>query len=199
MKTYVATTNPGKLVELHAIFAGSALELETYAAYREVEETAPDYAGNARLKARALHEQLCEAGIAAAVLADDSGIECEALGGRPGVLSARYKPGLSWPQRLDALLMEVGTHDVNRRGCAFVCAMALGLPDGSVLEGFGEVRGTLAYEPRGEHGFGYDPVFYYEPLGKTFGEIPETLKNQLSHRYNAAQSLLQALSAQHAV
>ena len=199
MKTYVATTNRGKLVEMNAIFAGTILELDTYAPYREVEETAPDYAGNALLKARALQGQLLKEGIKAAVLADDSGIECEALGGRPGVLSARYMPGLSWPERLDALLMEVGKHDVNRRGCAFVCAMALVLPDGTVVEGFGDVRGTLAYEPRGEHGFGYDPIFYYEPFGKTFGEIPEALKNQHSHRYNAAQSLLAALNAQQAV
>ncbi len=177
---------------MREIFARSPLELDVYAAYGDVEETADNYAGNAMLKARALHEELRVVGIEAAVLADDSGIEVDALQGRPGVLSARYAPGATWPQRLERLLNEVGDCPDEERGATFVCAMALLLPDGREIEGSGEVRGRLTREVAGRNGFGYDPVFYFAPLGKTFGEIPEEEKNRLSHRYNAAQSLLQA-------
>lgn len=159
-----------------------------------MEETAPNYAANALLKALALFDQLREAGITAAVLADDSGIEVDALDGAPGIFSARYAPGATWPQRLARLLTEVGEATPQaERGCKFVCAMALILPDGRQVEGYGEVAGFLTREPTGAQGFGYDPVFYYPPIGKAFGEIPEAQKNRLSHRYRAAQSLLEAL------
>jgi XTP/dITP diphosphohydrolase len=159
-----------------------------------VEETALNYAANALIKALALFEQLREAGIKAAVLADDSGIEVDALDGAPGIFSARYAPGVSWPQRLRTLLDEVGDATPQaQRGCKFVCAMALILPDGRQVEGYGEVAGFLTREPVGGEGFGYDPVFYYPPVGKAFGEISEAEKNRLSHRYRAAQSLLGAL------
>ena len=196
LKTYVATKNEGKLTELRQIFAGSGLELETYPAYRDVEETAPNYAANALLKAHALAEQLREAAVHGAVLADDSGIEVDALNGAPGIFSARYAPGKSWPQRLRMLLDEVGdATPQERRGCKFVCAMALVLPDGRNLEGYGEVAGFLTRAPAGTHGFGYDPVFYHPPSGKAFGELPAHEKDRLSHRYRAAQALLEALRA----
>lgn len=196
LKTYAATKNGGKLAELQTLFAGSELDLDTYPAYRDVEETALNYAANALLKAVALAEQLHEAGIRAAVLADDSGIEVDALDGAPGIFSARYAPGKSWPERLRMLLDEVGdATPAPRRGCKFVCAMALVLPDGRNVEGYGEVAGFLTREPAGTHGFGYDPVFYHPPSGKTFGELPAPEKDRVSHRYRAAQALLQALRA----
>jgi len=100
LKTFVATKNLGKLDEMKAIFAGSPLELDTYPLYADVAEGAESYAENAALKARALFKQLQDAGIRAAVIADDSGIEVAALDGRPGVLSARYGgPDATWPQR----------------------------------------------------------------------------------------------------
>ena len=194
--TYVATKNDGKLKELREIFAGSELELDVYPKYREVEETALNYAANALLKALGLFEQLRDTGMKAAVLADDSGIEVDALDGRPGLYSARYAPGKTWPERLSQLLREVGDgRPEEQRGCKFVCAMALILPNGRNVEGYGEVAGVLTREPRGGNGFGYDPVFFHPPTGKTFGEITEEEKNRLSHRYNAAQSLLGALRA----
>ena len=192
MKTYVATKNDGKLKELRDIFAGSPLELDVFPTYDDVEETADNYADNAMIKARALFEQLRIVGMPGAVLADDSGIEVDVLDGRPGVLSARYRPGASWPERLRALLSEVGDRPDDERGVKFVCAMALILPDGREIEGYGDVCGRLTREIIGTHGFGYDPLFFYEPFGKTFGEIPEGQKNHVSHRYNAAQSLLWA-------
>lgn len=192
MKTFVASKNDGKLRELRDIFAGSPFELDIYPRYPDVEETADNYAQNAMLKARALFAQLRADGLRAAVLADDSGIEVDALDGRPGVLSARYAPGATWAQRLDMLLAEVGDRPENERGATFVCAMTLILPDERVIEGYGDVSGHIARSTSGASGFGYDPVFFYPPIGKTFAQILESEKNLLSHRYNAAQALLRA-------
>ncbi|MDQ6930661.1 MAG: non-canonical purine NTP pyrophosphatase, partial [Candidatus Eremiobacteraeota bacterium] len=161
MKTYVASKNAGKLKELREIFAGTPFELDVYPGYPDVEETADNYAQNAMLKARALFAQLHREGIWAAVLADDSGIEVDALGGRPGVLSARYAPGATWPERLRLLLAEVGERADEERGAKFVCAMALILPEDREVEGYGEVSGSIARSTSGASGFGYDPVFYY--------------------------------------
>lgn len=196
MKAYLATTNEGKLRELRAILAGSGLEIDVYPGYREVEETAADYAGNALLKASGLWNQIRAAEHdAAAVLADDSGIEVQALGGGPGVLSARYAGDVTWPQRRARLLAEMDGMPDDRRGARFVCVIVLIAPDGRRYEGQGEVRGLVAHREVGSHGFGYDPIFYYPPLQKTFGQISEEEKNRLSHRYHAARSLLVALSA----
>jgi len=193
VKAYVATKNADKLRELRVLFAGSELELDVYPDYEEVEEDATDYAGNARLKALRLRSQLVAAGTGGVVLADDSGIEVDALGGRPGVRSARYGGDISWPERLKMLLAEVDGVPDDRRGARFFCAMALVCDDGPVIESEGDVRGVIAREPIGSNGFGYDPIFYYPPLQKTFGEISEEEKNRLSHRYRAAQRLLAAL------
>jgi XTP/dITP diphosphohydrolase len=194
MKTYLATKNAGKLVEIATMLAGSPLELETYASYRDPEEGHESYVANALLKARALREQLLEAGIDAAVLADDSGIELDVLGGGPGVDSAIYAGAQTpWPERLERMMDEVRAVPEERRGARFVCVMALILPDGKEVVVEGDVRGRIALELRGTHGFGYDPLFFYPPIGKTFGEIPEAEKNALSHRGRAARALLEAL------
>jgi len=193
VKAFVATKNVDKLRELRALFAGSQIELDVYPDYAEVSEDADTYAGNARLKALGLRSQLQAAGARGAVLADDSGIEVDALDGRPGVLSARYGGEIGWPERLKMLLAEVDGFVDKGRGARFVCTMALVIDDGRVFESEGEVRGLIAHEPTGSNGFGYDPIFYYPPLQKTFGEISEVEKNQLSHRYHAAQALLAAL------
>ncbi|PZR56131.1 MAG: non-canonical purine NTP pyrophosphatase [Candidatus Meridianibacter frigidus] len=194
MKTYVATKNADKLRELRAIFARSALELDANPKYRDVEEGDTNYADNAKLKARALSAQLREVGIGAAVLADDSGIEVDALDGRPGVLSARYAGDVSWPERRAQLLREVRGLPADRRGCKFVCAMAFIYPDGSFVEGYGEAEGRLTTQECGKNGFGYDPIFFYPPAGKTFAELSEHEKNHVSHRYHAAQSVLDKLA-----
>jgi XTP/dITP diphosphohydrolase len=193
--TYLASKNEGKLAEIRTMLGDSPLELRTYAAYRDPEEGHESYIDNALLKARALRSQLRDAGIAdAAVLADDSGIELDALGGGPGVDSAVYAgAGMPWPQRLATMMREVREKGDDRRGARFVCVMALIWPDGREIVVEGDVRGEIAPALRGENGFGYDPLFFYPPIGKTFGQIPELEKNQLSHRGRAARALLDAL------
>ncbi len=196
MKTYLATKNAGKLGEIRNMLSGSPIDLDTYEGYADPEEGEESYVSNALLKARALREQLVRAGIRAAVLADDSGIELDALDGAPGVLSARYAgETTAWPQRLETMMNEVRGLPEDRRGARFVCVMALILPDGQEIVVQGDVRGRITTELHGSNGFGYDPIFFYPPIGKTFGEIPEPEKNQLSHRGRAARALLEALAA----
>lgn len=194
MKTYVASKNAGKLREMREIFAGSPLEIDVYPAYADVDEDATSYLGNAMLKARALEGQLRDADLYAAVLADDSGIEVDALAGRPGILSARYAGSTStWDQRRGLLLSE--THDVaeHLRTARFVCAMVLLLPQGEPHVAIGSVEGRITTHQIGLAGFGYDPIFYYPPLGRTFAELTAEEKNAVSHRRRAADALLASL------
>lgn len=196
MKTYVATKNLGKLDEMRAIFAGTELELDTYPLYAEAPEDDHTYAGNAESKARMLHKQLREAGVHGAVLADDSGIEVAALGGRPGVLSARYGGrDATWPARREKLLEELAGVPPDARAAKFCCAMVLLLEDGAMFGGYGEVEGIVPGEEEGRFGFGYDPVFWYPPAGKTFAQLSEDEKNRISHRRRAAEALLAAFRA----
>lgn len=196
MKTFVATKNLGKLGELREIFAGTELDLDTYPLYAEPAEGETSYAENAAIKARALRDQLTLAGVAGAVLADDSGLEVAALDGRPGVLSSRYQgPDATWPTRREALLEEMRDVPPDKRAAKFCCAILLILSDGSEIKGYGEVRGTIADEEHGKFGFGYDPIFFYPPAGKTFAELDDNGKNRVSHRGRAASALLSALRA----
>jgi XTP/dITP diphosphohydrolase len=194
MKTYLASTNAGKQRELEAILAGSELELVTYPDYRETAEDALSYIGNAILKARALTEQLREVGVEAAVLADDSGIEVDALGGRPGLRSARYAgPESDWPQRRALLLSELqGVPDLLRTA-RFICVMALIVPGRELLTSLGVVEGYILGAERGSGGFGYDPLFLYPAAGLSFAELAPEEKNAVSHRRRAADALLAAL------
>lgn len=194
MRTFIATKNPGKLAEMQAIFKHSHLQLETFEAYADVEEGASSYTDNALLKARALRAQLRDTGIDAAVLADDSGLEVEALGNRPGVLSARYAgESATWPQRRAALLRELEGVPSVERVAHFVCVMAFLMPNGEEIIGEGIVDGRITTEEHGEGGFGYDPIFFYPPSHCTFAEMEPARKNRLSHRRRAADAVLEAL------
>ncbi|MBV8491693.1 MAG: RdgB/HAM1 family non-canonical purine NTP pyrophosphatase [Candidatus Eremiobacteraeota bacterium] len=194
MQTYVASKNPGKIGELRTILAGSLLEIDTYEDYVEVAEDRPSYIGNALLKARALSEQLERAGIEAAVLADDSGLEVDVLGGRPGVMSARYGgKSKTWPQRRAALLGELNALPEDQRLARFICAMVLILPHEEPLTSLGIVEGRIVAKERGKSGFGYDPVFLYPLKGCTFGELSSEEKNAVSHRRRAAEGMLALL------
>ncbi|HEY5256801.1 MAG TPA: non-canonical purine NTP pyrophosphatase [Candidatus Baltobacteraceae bacterium] len=196
MKTYVATKNLGKLAEMRAIFASSPLELETYSAYADVVEDGLDYTANARLKARALRVQLLAAGIAGAVLADDSGLEVTALGGRPGVLSARYAGAdATWAVRRGRLLEELAVGAPADRSARFVCALVLLTADGIESDARGEVSGTIVDRLRGESGFGYDPLFVARGDTRTFAELTDPEKNAVSHRGRAAAALLASIAA----
>lgn len=191
MKTYVASKNAGKLRELRELFDGSRLQIEMYPEYGDVVEDATSYIGNAMLKARALEAQLRGDDVYAAVIADDSGIEVDALGGRPGLLSARYA-GVesSWTQRRALLLSEMHGVPEERRTARFVCVMALLVPQGEPHVAIGTVEGRITTHEIGEGGFGYDPIFLYPPLGRTFGTLSASEKNAVSHRRKAADALL---------
>ena len=196
MKTFVATSNEGKLVEMAAIFAGTTLELQRYPEYVALPEGETSYADNALMKARSLQRQLTDAGIVAWVLADDSGLEVDALDHRPGVLSARYAgEDATWQQRRLTLLDELdGTGDSERRA-TFICHMALVFEDGESITAYGAVGGRITALEEGRNGFGYDPVFYFERAGRTFAELTDDEKNRCSHRRHAAEHLLTLLRA----
>lgn len=189
LRVVVATSNPGKLEEFREALA--RLELDLLALYdvgidRMPEETGASYEENALLKAGfvALRAKL-------PALADDSGIEVDALGGRPGVFSARYGgEGLSDGERMAHLLDEMKTVPSKGRGATFRCVVVLATPGGEVARFDGETRGEVTLGPRGNNGFGYDPVFQSAELGKTFAEASMKEKRSVSHRGRALQSFL---------
>jgi XTP/dITP diphosphohydrolase len=194
VKTFVATQNAGKLRELRAIFSGSSLTLAKPRKYAAVVEDADTYAGNALLKAQALAATLEERGIEGMVLADDSGLEVDALEGRPGVYSARYGGAdIGWPERRAALLDELRGVPPYRRSVRFVCALALIEPGREPVVVTGHVNGYLLEVESGAGGFGYDPLFLYPPSGRSFAALSEKEKNAVSHRRRAADALLSAL------
>jgi XTP/dITP diphosphohydrolase len=194
MYVYAATNNRGKLRELQTLFAGAGWTLATHPAYAEPVEGETSYLENAALKARALAVQLRAAGMAAATLGDDSGLEVAALGGRPGVLSARYGGAdADWSERRRLLLAEVARAGEDRRA-RFVCALHLITQDGTEHTVRAEVEGTLVLCERGTLGFSYDPLFEYPPLGRTFAELSEEEKNGVSHRGRAVRALLESFA-----
>jgi XTP/dITP diphosphohydrolase len=180
-----ATANAGKVAELRALFE-SRFDLVPAADYQAPHETGADYLENARIKARALFARL-----RAAVLADDSGLEVDALGGRPGVHSARY--GSSADERNHRLLAELRGRVGAERRARFRSAVVLITADGREIASEGRCEGAIADEPRGGGGFGYDPIFLVPELGRTFGELSGAEKNRLSARARAARALLRQL------
>jgi len=127
-------------------------------------------------------------------MADDSGLEVDALGGEPGRLSARYAgEGASDIDRINYLLTRLKDISWEKRSARFRCVIAIAIPDGSVELCSGECRGFITFSSRGERGFGYDPVFYLPELSKTMAELPMELKNQVSHRGQAAREAAKVL------
>jgi glucokinase len=185
--------NKGKLRELRAALGSLPIALRGLDACPEArapEETGEAFAENARLKARELARQLGEW-----VLADDSGLCVDALGGRPGVRSARYAgPGATDGQKIGRLLGELSNVEEPKRGAAFVCTLALASPEGVLLEVRGACRGRILRQPRGRNGFGYDPVFFCPDLGATFAEVSIEAKSQVSHRGRALRALARGLA-----
>jgi len=193
LDVYVATSNEGKLREMRALFAGAPFVLRTFGGYRSPIEGEASYADNAALKARALHRQLTRAGVTGNVLADDSGLEVDALGGRPGVLTAFYGgPDLSWSERRRRLLEELAAAGVAERGrrARFVCALHFIDEGGREFGTMATVDGSIASQERGELGFSFDPIFAYGPQGRTFAELLPEEKNRISHRAIAAAGLI---------
>ena len=196
MKTYVATTNEGKLRELKAIFAGSRLKLMKPRKLAAVEENASTFEANALLKARSLADALSARNADAAVLADDSGLVVDALDGRPGIHSARYGGSeIDWPRRRQLLLTELKGVPPYLRSAHFVCALVFMVPGAAPITAVGRVDGFILEAESGSRGFGYDPLFLYPPVRRSFAALSEEEKDAVSHRRRAAEALLALLPA----
>ncbi len=194
-RIYAATGNIGKLAELRQLFGERGIEVASYAGYGDVEESALTYAGNAILKAEALHARLRADGVVASVVGDDSGLEIAALDGRPGVFSARYGgPGLSWDERRGMLRGELEATGSTDRSARFVCALAYVAPEGRVTVVERDFAGAIAPIDRGNAGFSYDPLFVDPATNSTFAELDEHEKNRISHRGRAVAALLAILT-----
>lgn len=191
-KLFLASGNPGKLKEFQTLAAGHALELQLLpglAAIPEFEENAPTFAENAAGKA--LYYSRHSQGM---VFADDSGLVVPALGGAPGVHSARYAgPGASNEQRIAKLLAELRGKEGAERAASFVCVIAAAQQGRAVAVVSAKADGEILEAPRGSGGFGYDPVFFYSELGKSFAELRAEEKNQFSHRGKAFRRLMGVL------
>ena len=193
-KLLLATTNSGKVREFEHLLRGIPFEitsLDQLGISEEVEETGTSFEENARLKAEVY------AGLSGVVtLADDSGLEVDALGGEPGVASARYGgPGISDADRVELLLANLRHVPWQERGGRFRCVIAVAWTSGRVETVTGEVEGIIQYEPKGANGFGYDPVFYLPQLGRTTAELSIEEKNVLSHRGQAARKAVVLLTS----
>jgi XTP/dITP diphosphohydrolase len=182
----LATTNRHKLDEYRAIFSDSPftfLSLHDIQLDMDVEETGTTFRENAELKARAYAHA---SGMLS--LADDSGLEIDALNGAPGVYSARFAgPDATYKERFDILLSQLRDVSMEQRTARFRCVISLAEPSGYLRSVEGTIEGVIADAPRGENGFGYDPIFLVPALGKTTAELPAEQKNQISHRGRAAR------------
>jgi XTP/dITP diphosphohydrolase len=181
----VGSFNQAKAAEMAELLRGLEFpirSLKDFPAVRPVPETGETFAENAREKALGLVRQIGEAEILG-VVADDSGLEVDALGGRPGVRSARYvSESATDPERVQRILQELGDLPAERRTARFRCHVALANAERVLIETEGAVEGRIAFAPAGEFGFGYDPIFIPHGYDLTFGEIGADLKPRISHR-----------------
>jgi XTP/dITP diphosphohydrolase len=190
----VATRNPGKRREITVLLAGAGVDLRDLRAYPSaplVLEDHDSYLANAAAKAMALARWTN-----APALADDSGLEVDALDGQPGVRSARFAgPFASDAENVDLLLQQLRDVEAPRRGARFRCVLVAARPDGTGVFAEGVCEGTIALAPCGDGGFGYDPVFYCPALQKTLAQLDAEAKNRISHRAQACARLRPLLAA----
>lgn len=190
MNIILATKNEGKVREMAEILAPyniSVISQKDAEIDVDVEETGSTFEENAEIKARAV-SMLCDS----PVLADDSGLCIDYLGGKPGIYSARYGgEKLPYPEKIRGILKEMENAD--DRSARFECAMVLIMPDGRKISATGNVMGNILHEPKGTGGFGYDSIFYSNEIGKSFGEASDEEKNQVSHRGRALEELCREL------
>lgn len=178
----IATGNRKKGAEMAAILADTGLEILTLADFpgvdADIEETGATYMENAEIKARAAAlatQRVC--------IADDAGLEIDALGGQPGIHSKRFLgEDTSFPEKMAYILERLKDVPDEQRGCRFNCAVAIVTPDGQVFRCWGICEGRVAREMRGSYGFGYDPIFYLPHLGRHMAELPPEEKHKISHR-----------------
>ena len=188
----LATKNPAKVREYSRLLQGIPYEIVTLSEegiYQVVDETGKTLEENASLKAKSY---ACQSNLL--TLADDSGLEVDALGGEPGALSARFAgEGASDNERIDYLLAKLTGIPWEERTARFRCMIAIASPQGEVELCQGECRGIIAFEPKGENGFGYDPIFYLHRLEKTMAELSMDEKNEVSHRGQAVRKACRVL------
>lgn len=191
MRIILATKNDGKVKEMQRILENLNVEVISQKDADinvDIEETGMSFRENAQIKAQAV-AMLCDD----AVLADDSGLCIDAMGGKPGIYSARYGgEALPYPEKIRSILLEM--EDVTDRRAHFECAMVLVLPDGQIFYADGRADGRILFEPQGEGGFGYDSIFYSEELGKSFGTATENEKNSVSHRAHALEKMREIIA-----
>ncbi len=191
-KVVLATANEDKVTELRVILSGAPVEIvspDDLGGMLEVEENAASYAGNALLKACTARDLFDLPAVA-----DDSGLEVEELEGAPGVYSSRFAgPDCSYEDNNKALLDEMKDIEPRDRLAQFICVAAIALPGGKEYVFTGLIPGTIAEAPRGDNGFGYDPVFIPDGEERTFAEMSTKKKNGMSHRYRAFKQLAAGL------
>ncbi len=198
MKLLIATTNPGKVREFREMLGGDRIlwsDLSTHPAIEPVEETGKTFRANACLKA-IYYARLLNTW----TIADDSGLEVDALGGAPGVYRARWallnSAGQGDGDNNACLLRQLQDIPTDRRTARFVCVLALSDPSGIIiLTSRDTVEGRIIHEPRGDNGFGYDPLFFIDSLGKTTAELPPERKHQISHRGKALARMKKSMSS----
>lgn len=185
---YFASANPNKLKEFKEIIKEFDLQLISKDISKELEEVekGTTFLENAFLKAKKAYELTKEN-----VLADDSGLEIEALHGFPGIYSARFASNLSYPQKNQLILDKLQSYD--NRKARFCCALVLVTKEGKVYKAEGYMNGNISKEICGQNGFGYDPIFIPDGYDKSCGELEEEIKNTISHRYHAYQELKKKL------
>ncbi len=187
-KIIFATGNEGKMREIRMILADLGLEIlsmKEAGARIDVEETGTTFAENAELKAMAVWKQTGDI-----VLADDSGLVVDYMGGEPGIYSARWMgEDTSYVIKNQAIIDRLADAEEEERTARFVSAIAAVLPDGSVVHTEGTVEGLIAHAAAGSNGFGYDPIFFLPEYGMTSAEIPLEKKNEISHRGKALEAM----------
>lgn len=186
MDIVVATNNKGKLAEIKKILSDhNVMSQGDVGAYEDVEETGTTYEENALLKAKTVRKYTDKI-----IIADDSGLEVDALGGEPGLYSARYAgDGTTPDQGMEKLLKNLEGVEPEKRSAHFVSCITALMPDGTVHTFTGICEGFITSEKRGNGGFGFDPIFWTPEFNKTFSEITDEEKNSISHRYKALSSL----------
>ena len=190
MDIVVATNNKGKLAEIKKILKDhNVMSQNDVGAFVDVDETGTTYEENALLKAQAVRAYTDKI-----IIADDSGLEVDVLGGEPGLYSARYAGESTTPdQGMDKLLAKLAGFSFKEKTARFICCITLLMPDGTVHTFRGECEGFITAQKRGDHGFGFDPLFWVESYGKTFADISDEEKNRISHRYKALNMLKEFL------
>lgn len=189
MNIVLATHNQNKVRELNAILGALGIEVTPLPeGFPDIEENGATFAENAKIKAAAV----CQA-LGVPAMADDSGLEVDALDGAPGIYSARWAGEDADDHDRNRFLLKKLEGETNR-AARFVCAACCVMPDGTVLEASGACEGEILTEEHGAGGFGYDPVFYVPGQGCTFGELPAEVKNRISHRSRAFAKMAELLN-----